>query len=132
MLVGHRNVVKAVPGQLPLFLDKSKTPRRTILLVTPLGKLLHCCTTLLVNNCFQKSRLNVPSCILGLLPLIVPSASTKRNLVLPSMQFLFKLLRAAIRSALSCCFARLNKTRILSLFSKVTYFWPMTVLLVLC
>lgn len=92
MTVGHRNVAKAVPGQLPLFLAKLKTPGRTIPLVTALGKLIHCCTALLVNNFFLKSKLNLPSCILGLLSLIVPSASTRRNLVLPSVQFPFKLL----------------------------------------
>lgn len=54
MLVGHRNVAKAVPRQTPLLLTKSKTPRRTIPLVTPLGKLLHWHTTLLVNNFFPK------------------------------------------------------------------------------
>lgn len=113
------------------FLAESKTPRRTIPLVTPLGKLIHCHTTLLVNNFFLRFRLNFPSCILGLLPLIVPSASTRRNFVSPSVQFPFKLLWAAIRSPLSCCFARLNKPRFLSLFSNATYFWTVTVLLVL-
>ena len=114
-LVGHRNTAKAVPGQLPLFLAKSKATSRTFPLVTTLGKLCHCCTTLLANNFFLKSKLNLPSCVLGVLPLIVPSASTRRNLGLPSVQFPLKLLWGA---SLSCCFARLNEHRFLSLFSK--------------
>lgn len=134
MLAGHRNVAKAVPGQLPLFPAKSKTPRRTIPLVTPLGKLIHCRTILLVNNLFLKSKVNLPSSTLGLLPPLVPSASTRRNSVLPSVQLPFKLLWAALnnRSPLSCFFTKLNKLRFLSFFSKVTYFWPITVLLVVC
>lgn len=47
---GHRDVVKAILGQLPLFLAKSKTSRRTIPLVLSLGKLFYCCITLLVNK----------------------------------------------------------------------------------
>lgn len=70
---------KAVPGQLPLFPAKAKTPRRPIPPVTPLGKLIHCRTILLVNNLFLKSKVNLPSSILGLLPPLVPSASTRRN-----------------------------------------------------
>lgn len=77
MLLGKRNAAKAIPGQLLLVLAKWKIPWRSSPLVIPLGKLFHCCTTLLVNNIFLKSKLNLPSCILGLLPLIVPSASSR-------------------------------------------------------
>lgn len=103
------------------FSSQVEESKRAIPLVTPGVKLLHCHTAL-----------KLPRCILGLLSLIAPSVSTRRNLVLPSVQFPIKLLWAAIRSPLSCCFTRLNKTRFLSLFSKVTYFWPVTVLLPLC
>lgn len=92
MLAGHGDAAKAVPGQLPLSPVEWKTPSRTVPLVTPLGKLLHHRTILPVKNFFLKSKVNLPSCISGLSPLLVPSASTGRNLVLPSVQF-----------PLSCC-----------------------------
>lgn len=130
VLVKHRMVAESVPGQLPLFIAKAKLTRRTSVLVITLDKLIHCCTTPLVNKSFVKSKLNLPSYILGLLPLIIPSASI-RNLVLSSLQCLFKLLWTDVRSPFSCCFSRLNKSRFVSLFLKVTYFWPMTVMPVL-
>lgn len=127
VLVKHRVVAQSIPGQLLLFIAKSKTTRRTSALGITLGKLLPSCTTLLENKSYLKSKLNLLSCILGLLPLIIPSASIRSNLILSSLQFPFKLLWADVRSPFSCCFARLNKPRFVSLFSKVTYFWLMTV-----
>lgn len=109
VLVKHRIVAQSIQSQLPLFTAKSKSRRRTSPPVITLGKLIHVCIILLVNESSVKSKLNPPSCILGLLLLIVPSASIRRNLVLWSLQFSYQLVWADVRWPFRCCFARLHK-----------------------
>jgi len=85
---------------------------------TSLSNLLQCLTTLIAENFFLVSNLNLPSFSLKPLSFVLLQEALLKSLSHPFLQAYFTYWKAAVRSPCSLLFSRLNSPNSLSLSSQ--------------